>query len=149
MHAHIHASIPSLMSSARAAKLLPQNPSTSDEALKPSDSALHISLIGAATFMRACKLPGMQSFRIHLSDTSLSTKFASVFDEAPNLSLILEEYHDYVDVFDKAKSMQLAPHGPYDLKIDLEEGASPLIVLMYPLSQVELKTLREFISRVH
>ena len=45
-------SFPSLMSSARAEKLLPQNPSASDEAPKPSDSAPRISLIGAATFMR-------------------------------------------------------------------------------------------------
>ena len=96
--------------------------------------------------MCACKLLGTQSFRIHLSDTSLSAKSTSISDEAPDLSLIPEEYHDYADVFDKAKSMQLAPHCPYDLKIDLEEGASPLIVPMYPLSQVELKTLREFID---
>ena len=137
---------PSLTSSARAEKLLPQNPSASDEAPKPSDSALRISLIGAAAFMRACKLLGTQSFRIHLSNTSLSAKSASISDEAPDLSLIPEEYHNYVDVFDKAKSMQLALHRPYDLKIDLEEGASPPIVLMYPLSQVELKTLREFID---
>ena len=131
----------SLMSSARAAKLLPQNPSASDKAPKPSDSALCISLIGAAAFMLACKLPGTQSFRIYLSDTSLSTKSASISDKAPDLSLIPKEYHDYADVFDKAKSMRLAPHHPYNLKIDLEEGASPPIVLMYPLSQVELKTL--------
>ena len=130
---------PSLTSSARAAKLLLQNPFTSHEALKPSDSILHISLIGAATFMHACKLQGMQSFRIHLSDTFLSTKSASVSNKAPNLSLIPKEYHDFVDVFSKAKAMQLALHCPYNLKINLEEGASPLIVLMYPLSQVELK----------
>ena len=98
-------SFPSLMSSARAAKLLPQKPSNSDEVLKPSDSTLRISLIGAAAFMHACKLLGTQSFRIHLSDTSLSTKSASVFDEAPDLSLIPKEYHDYADVFDKAPNL--------------------------------------------
>ena len=83
-------SFPSLMSSARAAKLLLQNPSA-------SDSTPYISLIGAAAFMCACKLPGMQSFRIHLSDTSLSAKSASISDKAPNLSLIPKEYHDHVD----------------------------------------------------
>ena len=45
-----------------------------------------------------------------------------------------------------AKSMQLALHHLYNLKIDLEEGASPLIVPIYPLSQVELKTHWEFID---
>ena len=139
-------SSPPLTSSARAAKISPQNPSVSDETPQISDSAPRISLIGAAAFVRACKLPGTQSFRIHLSDTSLSAKSASVSDEAPDLSLIPEEYHDYADVFNKAKAMELAPHRPYDLKIDLEEGSSPPIVPMYPLSQVELKTLREFID---
>ena len=139
-------SSPPLMSSARAAKISLQNPSVSDETLQISDSAPCISLIGAAAFVHACKLPGMQSFRIHLSNTSFSAKSASVSDEAPDLSLIPEEYHDYADVFNKAKAMELAPHCPYDLKIDLEEGSSPPIVPMYPLSQVELKTLREFID---
>ena len=88
----------------------------------------------------------MQSFRIHLSNTSLSTKSASVSDKADDLSLIPEEYHDYADVFNKAKAMELAPHHPYNLKINLEEGSYPLIIPMYPLSQVELKTLQEFID---
>ena len=88
---------PSLMSFARAAKFLPQNSSASDEAPKPSNSVLCISLIGAAAFMCACKLLGMQSFRIHLYDTSLSAKATSISNEAPDLSLIPKEYHDYVD----------------------------------------------------
>ena len=45
-----------------------------------------------------------------------------------------------------ARTIALAPHRPYDLKIDLEEGAVPLVTPMYPLSQVELQTLCEFIE---
>ena len=103
-------------------------------------------MIGAAAFVRACKLPGAQSFRLHLSDTSVSAKSASVSDEAPDLSHIPKEYHDYADVFSKAKADTLAPHRPYDLKINLEEGTSPPIGTMYSLSQSELGTLREFID---
>ena len=137
---------PSLTSSAKAAKLPQQNPIASVEVPTPSDSAPHISLIGAAAFMRACKLPGSQSFQIHLSDPSISAHSVSVSDENPDLSQIPKEYHDFADVFSKAKAYKLPPHRPYDLKIDIPDGTSPPIVPMYPLSQIELKTLRDFID---
>ena len=58
-----------------------------------------------------------------------------------------EEYHEFADVFSKAKAGSLAPHHPYDLKINLEEGASPPINPMYSLSQSKLTTLQEFINK--
>ena len=97
--------------------------------------------------MRACKRPGTQCFSLHLSESLLSAKSASVSDEAPDLSTIPEEYHDYADMFSKSEASKLAPHRPYDLKIDLEEGTSPPpISAMYSLSPTELETLREFID---
>ena len=80
------------------------------------------------------------------SDTFVSANSASVSDEAPDLSHIPKEYHDFADVFNKAKADTLAPHRPYDLKIDLEEGFAPPIGAMYSLSQSKLQTLREFID---
>ena len=130
------------MSSARAARLPLQNPTSP----KPSDSALHVSIIGAAAFAQTCKLPGAQSFRIHLSDTSISARSASVSDKAPNLSHITKEYQDFADIFSKAKANMLAPHCPYDLHIDLEDGASPLVGAVYSLSQSELTALHEYID---
>ena len=67
-----------LTSSARAAKLPPQNPSISDETPKLPASALRIALISAAPFMRLCRLQGMQTFRIHISDISVSANSASI-----------------------------------------------------------------------
>ena len=99
-----------LTSSARAAKLPPQNPSVSDETPKLPASALSVALIGAAPFMRLCKLQGMQTFRIHLSDIYISANSASVSEEAPDLSNVPEEYHDFTDIFSKAKAEKLAPH---------------------------------------
>ena len=58
-------SIPTPTSSARAAQLSPQNPSVSPETPRPSDSALHISMIGAAAFTCACKLLGTGSYHIY------------------------------------------------------------------------------------
>ena len=137
---------PKLMSSARAAKLPLQNSSISDETLKPSASALSIALISTAPFMRLCKLQSMQTFHIHLSNISISANSASISKEALDLSNIPEEYHDFANVFSKAKAEKLAPHWPYDLKINLEEGTSPLIVPMYPLSQSKLKVLHNFLD---
>ena len=62
------------------------------------------------------------------------------------MSGIPEEYHEFADVFDKGKASQLPPHRPYDLKIDLEEGATPPIGTIYSLSPVELAALRKFLD---
>ena len=75
-------------------------------------------------------------------------KSAVVSNETPDLSHIPEDYHDFADVFNKAKADTLAPHRPYDLKINLEEGASPPVGAMYSLSQSELQVLREFIDDI-
>jgi hypothetical protein len=57
-----------------------------------------------------------------------------------------EVYHEFADVFSKVRADTLAPHRPYDIKINLEEGASPPIGPIYSLSASELKALREYID---
>ena len=65
-----------------------------------------------------------------------------MFDPTPpDLSSILEEYHNFADVFDKAKADTLAPHQPYDLKINLDEDATLPLRQMYSLSPTELVAL--------
>ena len=122
-------------SSARSAQLSPQKPSIP-----------RIVLIGAAAFALASKQPGMRCFRIHISDSAIYGKSVSVSDEVSDLAHLPEEYHDFADVFSKAKADTLAPHRPYDLKINIEEGATPPIGPMYSLSQSEMVTLREFVD---
>ena len=127
-------------------QLPPQNSSISDETPKLPASAPSIALIGTAPFMRLCKLQGTQTFHIHLSDISISANSTSVSEEAPDLSSVPEEYHDFTNIFSKAKAEKLAPHRPYDLKINLEEGTSLPIIPMYPLSQSELEVLCNFLD---
>ena len=134
------------MSAARVAQLPSQNPSVSNETPNTSDSAPSISLINAAAFMRASKLPGSQCYRLNLSDISASARTTTTSEEPPDLSQIPEEYHDFANVFSKSKAYNLAPHCPYDLKIDIEEGATLPVSPMYQLFQVELQTLRDFID---
>jgi len=66
--------------------------------------------------------------------------------EPIDLSNIPEEYHEFQDVFSKAKAGNLVPHCSYDIKIDLEENAQPPIRRMYPLSEHELEVLRMFLD---
>ena len=66
--------------------------------------------------------------------------------DEPDLSHIPDDYQDFADVFSKQKADTLAPHHPYNLKIDLEEGTSSPVGAMYSLSQSKLCMLREFIN---
>ena len=102
--------------------------------------------MSAEAFFRAQNTPGTQSFTLSISDSAIFGKSASVSDEAPDLSHVPEEYHDFADVFNERKADTLPSHCPYDLKIDLEDGATPPIGPMYSLSQSELATLRDFID---
>jgi hypothetical protein len=71
----------------------------------------------------------------------LSAHVASASADTVNLKEFPKEYHDFMDVFSKTKVDTLAPHLPYDLKIQLEDGASPPQPPIYSLSTSELATL--------
>jgi hypothetical protein len=61
------------------------------------------------------------------------------------LEKVPKEYHSYLDVFSKAASDTLAPHRPYDHKIELESpnnlGFSPL----YKMTTEELETVKQYL----
>jgi hypothetical protein len=94
-------------------------------------------MINAAAFMHASRLPGAVSFRIFILNPSKSNNSATS-ENSVNLSNIPEEYQNFTDVFSKEKANTLAPHQPYDLKINLEEGTLPPLGPIYSLSQSEL-----------
>jgi hypothetical protein len=105
-----------------------------------------ISLVNMVAFLRACELLGTQQFTLNLKD--ISTQASSTSQSTPpDLSLILKEYHNFADVFDKAKADTLAPHWPYDLKINLEEDSTPPLGHMYSLLETEFIALQEFIDK--
>jgi len=49
-------------------------------------------------------------------------------------------------VFSKTKAEVLAPHHPYNLQINLKEGAQPPVSPIYFLSVSEQETLKKFIE---
>ena len=138
--AHAAASAPS----APPTDSLPDTQSPETNVHPPS-----ISMINAAAYVRAAKLPGSQTFQLHLSDIATSARSVSTSDseEPVNPGNLPEEYNDFADVFSKTKASKLAEHRPYDLKINLEEGAAPpALGSVYSLSQVELDALRKFLD---
>jgi hypothetical protein len=87
--------------------------------------------VNAAAFMRASKLPGSSNFCINL--TSLAACSAALSDDPIDLSKVPEDYHKFADVFSKSCTNTLAPHCLYDLQINLEDGAQPLVGTIYSL----------------
>jgi len=66
--------------------------------------------------------------------------------ETSDLSNIPSKYHKFTDVLSKTKAETLPPHHPYDLKINLEEGAQPLVGPIYSLLASEQESLKEFME---
>jgi len=105
----------------------------------------NIAIISAAAFLRTSKLLGSHNFELCLCSLDIqanSTKLA----ETPDLSNVPSEYHKFANVFSKTKAETLPPYYPYDLKINLEEGAQPPAGLIYSLSASEQEALKKFIE---
>ena len=105
----------------------------------------NITIIGAAAFLHTSKLPGSNNFKLHLCSSNIqanSTKLA----EAPDLSNVSSKYYEFANVFSKNKAEVLPSPHSYDLKINLKEGAQPLVGPIYSLSASEQEALKEFIE---
>jgi hypothetical protein len=130
---------PAPFPSLRASSLLKQTSA-------PTPVTPHISIIGAAAFMRAVWLPGSNAFMLKTSPMHSVSAAASASVKSIDLSMVPAVYHEIADIFSKVKADMLPPHRPFDLHISLEEGSSPPYGPIYSLSQTELKALREFID---
>ena len=138
-------SVESTPASAPVALLPPDSPPTPNS---PPSSAPYVLLIGAAAFVHASKLPGATNFTLYIraEDAKLHSAAASPPVDTPNMAGVPAAYHDFANVFSKAKATTLAPHREHNLCINLEEGASPPLGTVYSLSQTELGVLRTFID---
>ena len=131
------------------------SPSLLDIPLQLSDSAVFIpasetsmsnseqpsiTIIGAATFLCTSKLLSSSNFELYLCSLDIQANSAKLA-EAPDLSNVPSEYHEFTEVFSKTKAEILTPHHPYDLKINLEEDAQPLVGPIYSLLVSEQETL--------
>ena len=82
----------------------------------------NIAIIGTAAFLHISKLLDSSNFELYFCSLDIQTNSAKLV-EAPDHFIVSSEYHEFADVFSKTKAEVLTPYYPYDLKINLEEGA--------------------------
>ena len=80
---------------------------------------LNIAIIGAAAFLHTSKLLGSSNFELYLCSSDIQANFTKLA-EAPDLSNVPSEYHEFANIFSKTKAKVLISHHSYDLKINLE-----------------------------
>ncbi len=56
------------------------------------------------------------------------------------------EYHDLLDVFDKAKAKELPPQRSYNHKIEMEPGKASLKSRIYPMSGYKLQKVKVYLE---
>jgi len=81
----------------------PIPPSTPPTSPCTSDTPPHIFMINAAAYLWACRLPGSQSFQLSLSKEGIFANSTAKSD-APDLTNIPKEYHEFTDVFSQGKA---------------------------------------------
>ena len=70
----------------------------------------------------------------------------STVSDAPDLSTVPAQCHDFANVFSESEADSLPPHCPYNLKIPLEEGSQPPLGPIYSLSPSELEALHTYLD---
>ena len=95
--------------------------------------------------MHISKLLGSHNFELCLHSSDIQTNSAKLA-EAPDLSNVPSEYYEFANVFSKTKAEVLTPHCSYDLKINLEKGAQPLVGPIYSLLASKQEALKKFIE---
>lgn len=103
-------------------------------------SAFHIDdLVSASTGGAIPSISSAHASAARTADTTIPD-LDSYLDQIPS------DYHDYADVFSKARAHRLPPSRPYDHQIHLQPGTTPPYGPVYRLSELELESLREFID---
>ena len=106
-----------------------------------------ISFVSTTAFQRACRVKGAVTFQLLPRSQMLTGQIADIYPENPDLSNIPKEYWQFADIFCKQKAKFLPVHCPYNLTIQIEEGAILPFGPIYSLSSIELQTLQEFIEK--
>src|SRR6266481_9837405 len=106
-----------------------------------SSGKIDIHMVSAVMMTKLCKDLGTPTFVISMTNLNPSQAIA-----AKTLDSILAEYHEFCDVFSGEKAGTLALHRPYDLQINVKEGAKPIHGPIYSLSPPELMALQEFLK---
>jgi len=67
---------------------------------------------------------------------------------ADTIEAVPQEFHQYLRIMGKEAPDALPKHCPYDCKIHLQEGSTAPWGPIYPLSEIELQTLQEWLKEM-
>jgi len=145
---------------------LSEKSSSSSKIVEPPNSvnfaspsgSMNIAMIGAAAYRSLAKRSDVTTFAITVTEIDRLLKTARNKLEDVNLqelsheealeevkAKLSSEYHDYLDVFDRAMADQLSPHRPYDHKIELIDEGTPPRSRLYHMSGYKLQKVKNYL----
>jgi len=128
------------------------------------EESFSIRSIGAASFktlLDRSKKDKTEVFALSMADINREIAYNTQNDlNALNVSSIDEtaqdledikaklppEYHEFLDVFDRAQSDKLSPHRFYDHKIELTSDSTPPRCRVYRMSSAKLLKVKEYLN---
>ncbi len=132
-------------------------PSSSVNFASPFDS-MNIAMIGAAAYRSLAKRSNVTTFAIIVTEIDRLLKTARNKFEDVNLqelsheetlkevkAKLSSEYHDYLDVFDRAMTDQLSSHRFYDHKIELIDERTSSRSRLYHMSGYKLQKMKNYL----
>ena len=132
---------------------------------KDNDDTATIYMVGASGYnhlAKKAKQEGTQLFAMSMHEVNqelaVSQQIATEVLELTNIELsqanqedlrskLPPEYHDFLDVFDRAKANKLPPHRSSDHKIELLSEAKPPQSRAYKMSPYKLAKVKEYLNK--
>jgi len=131
-------SVPETLSSISISAVSVPAPSTSSP-----PKHLKVYAIDSASFLRLARKKNHDLFAIFMRNIDKALKITSSVDSA---TLLLPEYHDFLDVFSRELTDTLPERRPYDHKIQLQKGKTSTFGPLYGMSQDELRVLKKYLK---
>jgi len=104
---------------------------------------LKIYAINSASFLRLARKKNHDLFVIFMRNIDKALKITSFVD---SVTLLLFEYHDFLDVFSRELMNILSERRFYDHKIQLQKSKTSTFESLYDMSQDELRVLKKYLK---
>jgi len=104
---------------------------------------LKIYAIDSASFLRLARKKNHDLFVIFMRNIDKALKITSFVDF---VTLLLFEYHDFLDVFSRELTNTLSERRLYDHKIQLQKSKTSIFESLYDMSQDELRVLKKYLK---
>ncbi len=104
---------------------------------------LKIYAIDSASFLRFARKKNHDLFVIFMRNIDKALKITSFVD---SVTLLLFEYHDFLDVFSCELTNILSERRLYDHKIQLQKSKTSIFESLYDMSQDELRILKKYLK---